>query len=66
MREGPRAENAGWTAFSYLIGGMAFYGGIGWLIDRWTRHSFFLPAGMLIGIALGVTLIIYRYGRSTS
>jgi len=45
---------------------MAFYGGIGWLIDRWTRHSFFLPAGMLIGIALGVTLIIYRYGRSTS
>jgi hypothetical protein len=49
-----------------MIGGMAFYGGLGWLIDRWTRHSLFMPIGMLVGIAVSITLIIYRYGRSSS
>jgi len=62
---GPRGgENAGWTIFSYLIAGMAVYGGIGWLIALWTGYRVIFPLGMLVGLILSVVLIFYRYGRS--
>jgi ATP synthase protein I len=57
-------EHAGWTLFSYLIAGMIIYGGLGWLVARWTGHPMIFPTGMLIGLALGVAGVIYRYGRS--
>jgi F0F1-type ATP synthase assembly protein I len=60
----PTDENAGWTLFSYLIAGMIIYGGLGWLVARWTGHPMIFPVGMLIGLALGVAGVIYRYGRS--
>ena len=64
-RPAPENAGAGWTVFSYLIGGMAVYGGIGWLIGRWAGHtSAFLAGGMIIGLALAVALVIFRYGRS--
>jgi F0F1-type ATP synthase assembly protein I len=58
------AENAGLTLFSYLIAGMAAYGGIGWLIGHWTRHPLIFPIGMLVGLGLGIVAIMYRFGRS--
>ena len=61
---GPTDENAGWTLFSYLIAGMIIYGGLGWLVARWTGHPMIFPAGLLIGLALGAGGVIYRYGRS--
>ncbi len=61
----PANDNPGWAIISYLIAGMLLYGGIGWLIGRWTGHSaIFLPAGMLIGLGLALALVIFRYGRS--
>ena len=45
-------EGTGWAVMSYLIGGMALYGGIGWLIGRWTHISVLFPIGMLLGMAL--------------
>ena len=53
----------GWTIFSYLIAGMLAYGGIGWLIGHFTRISLLFPIGMLVGLAISVGWIIYRYGR---
>ena len=53
----------GWTVFSYLIGGMLAYGGIGALIG-WAVHvSLLFPIGMLAGLAISIGFIIYRYGR---
>jgi hypothetical protein len=43
---------------------MIVYGGLGWLVARWTGHPMIFPIGMLIGLALGVAGVIYRYGRS--
>jgi ATP synthase protein I len=59
-----QGENEGWALFSYLVAGMGVYGGIGALIDRWTHASLYFPVGMLVGLALAIVLIIYRYGRS--
>jgi ATP synthase protein I len=56
-------ENAGWTLFGYLISGMVVYGGIGWLVGRWTHVSLLFPLGMLVGLVLAIVLIIYKYGR---
>jgi ATP synthase protein I len=60
---GSDGQNAGWTIFSYLIAGMIFYGGLGWLIGHWTRHPIIFPLGMLLGLAISVGLVIHRYGR---
>jgi F0F1-type ATP synthase assembly protein I len=59
-----RAEglNVGWTVFSYLLAGMAAYGGIGWLIGRAVHVPVLFPVGMLVGLAISIGFIIYRYG----
>jgi ATP synthase protein I len=58
------SSNAGWSIFSYLISGLVFYGGAGWLIGRWTHLALLFPLGMLAGIGVGVFAVIYKYGRS--
>lgn len=60
---GDNSSNAGWTIFSYLISGMIFYGGLGWLISRWTHIVAIFPVGMLVGLGVGVFAVIYKYGR---
>ena len=59
-----RAEglNVGWTVFSYLLSGMAAYGAIGWLIGRAVHVPVLFPVGMLVGLAISLGFIIYRYG----
>ena len=56
-------RGSGYTIFSYLIAGMLAYGGIGWLIGHFTHISLLFPIGMLVGLAISVGWIIYRYGR---
>jgi ATP synthase protein I len=53
----------GWTVFSYLLAGMAAYGGIGWLIGRAVHIALLFPIGMLVGLGISLGYIIYRFGR---
>ncbi|SEF91867.1 Putative F0F1-ATPase subunit Ca2+/Mg2+ transporter [Thermomonospora echinospora] len=55
--------NAAWSIPSYLLSGMAVYGGIGWLLDRWLGTSALLPIGILVGLGLALYLVYHRYGR---
>jgi len=55
--------NIGWTVFSYLLSGMAAYGLIGWLIGRAVGVSMLFPIGMLVGLAISLGFVIWRYGR---
>ena len=59
-----RAEglSVGWTVFGYLVSGMLAYGLIGWLVGRAVHVSLLLPVGMLVGLAISIGFIIYRYG----
>jgi ATP synthase protein I len=57
------SEGTGWAVVSYLIGGMVLYGGIGWLIGRWTHIAALFPIGLLLGIGLSLALIIFRFTR---
>ena len=42
---------------------MLAYGGLGWLIGHFTHVTLLFPVGMLVGLAISVGWIIYRYGR---
>jgi len=59
-----RAEglDIGWTVSGYLISGMLAYGLIGWLIGRAVHVAVLLPVGMLVGLAISIGYIIYRFG----
>lgn len=56
--------DTGLRVLSILISGLAFYGGLGWFLDRWLQTSWLLPVGIIVGMAAGVYLVIARYGRS--
>ncbi len=61
-----RGLNIGWTVVSYLIAGMLAYGGIGWLVGRAVHAAVLFPVGMLAGLAISLTFIVYRYGRAAA
>lgn len=42
-----------WSAFGLLVAGVAFYGILGWLLDRWWDTSFLVVIGILLGAGLG-------------
>jgi F0F1-type ATP synthase assembly protein I len=56
------AKGTGYSIFSYLIAGMLAYGGIGWVIGHFTHIGMLFPIGMLVGLAISLGWIIYRYG----
>ena len=60
-RQGSGAET-GWAVTGTLISGMAVWGGVGWLLDRWLGILFFAPAGILLGTAVAIWLVVVRYG----
>jgi ATP synthase protein I len=58
-------RGAGMTITSYMIAGLLAYGLIGWLIGRAVHLPILTAVGMLVGLGISISLIIYRYGRST-
>src|SRR5215472_9931647 len=57
-------ESDGWRILSYMLGGMILYGGIGWLVGKWTGISVLFPVGMILGIALSIVLIVFRVTKT--
>jgi F0F1-type ATP synthase assembly protein I len=68
--DGPRLQRSeksagmdlGMRVLSYLIAGVALYGILGWVGDRFLGTSFLLPIGIVVGAALGCYVIIRRFG----
>ena len=54
----------GWSVTTTMIGGIAAWGGIGYLLDRvlGTPHVFF-AIGVVLGAAGATYLVWLRYGR---
>lgn len=51
-----------WNVVSYLISGPVTFGGIGWALDTWLGTGFFVPVGILTGMAVSLYLVWVRYG----
>lgn len=52
----------GLRVLSYLLSGVIVYGLLGWLGDHLLGTGFLLPVGIVAGAAMGVYVIIRRYG----
>jgi len=58
-----RDENAIWTIFAYLLSGLLFWGGAGYLADRWLDTTYLTLVGLLIGLGASLYLVWLRFGR---
>jgi F0F1-type ATP synthase assembly protein I len=61
---GQGGAEQGYRILSIMIAGLLAYGGLGWLLDRWLGTTWFLPIGLVLGVALGVYLVVVKFGRS--
>jgi hypothetical protein len=53
-----------WNVVGTIAAGLAFWGAVGWGVDRLTHlHDVFFPIGLLLGAALAVYLVIYQAMR---
>jgi len=50
---------------SYLLSGIIFYGGLGWVGDYFLNTAWMLPLGLILGLVTSLYLIIKRYGSGT-
>ncbi|WP_243407591.1 AtpZ/AtpI family protein [Frankia canadensis] len=63
-RQGEQHPGEAWNIFGTLIAGMAFWGLVGFGLDRLCGfRALFLPIGLGLGIALSMYLVIYRLTR---
>jgi ATP synthase protein I len=58
-----RAQNQAWDAFSLIAAGVAFWGGVGWLLAEWLGNRLFLMFGILLGAFGALYLVWVRYGK---
>ena len=63
--EGPRRADDGMLVLSYLLSGLIFYGGLGWVGDYLLQTSWLLPLGLILGLVSSIYIIIKRYGSGT-
>jgi ATP synthase protein I len=55
--------NQGWAAVAYLMGGIAVWGGVGWLVDRWVgTKGIFTAIGCVLGAVGGIYLVVRKLG----
>lgn len=52
-----------WQGFGYVVSGVALYGFLGWLLDRWWGTTFMVAIGILAGAGLGIYMTFGRFGR---
>ena len=58
-----RPKGDPWHAFGYIVAGVAFYGLLGWLADRWIGTSFLVAIGILTGAGLGIYMTFARFNK---
>ncbi|WP_157339868.1 MULTISPECIES: AtpZ/AtpI family protein [Nocardioides] len=59
-----RPKGDPWHAFGYIVSGVAIYGFLGWLIDRWLGTDFIVAIGIIVGAGLGIYLTFSRFNRA--
>jgi len=60
-----RPKGDPWHAFSYIVSGVAVYGVLGWLADRWLGTTFLVAVGILVGAAFGIFMTFARFNTTT-
>jgi ATP synthase protein I len=59
-----KEQNDAWGASGMVMSGVAVWGGVGYLLSRWFHHDIFVVVGILVGTAVALYGVWFRYGRS--
>jgi len=59
----PPVSSDAYTVMGYVIAGPVFYGGVGWLLDRWLHQAWLVPTGVVLGMTLALLFVYLRFGR---
>ena len=62
--EGRHAETQMWNIVGHLVAAMGVYGGLGYLLGRWTGHPLLLLFGVLFGMVVSLAYTIYTATKS--
>ncbi len=60
----PQGGGDPWSAFGYVVSGVAVYGMLGWGLGVWLHASYLTPLGIVLGAALGLGLVFHQVGLS--
>ena len=60
-RDESQGLQTGISVLSYLLAGILFYGGLGWLADRALHTHVLLPVGIVAGCVGAMYLIVRRH-----
>ena len=63
--EGRRTETRMWTIAGHLIAAMGVYGGLGYLLGRWTGHPILLLFGVLFGMVVSLWYTIHLANKAS-
>ncbi len=58
-------DGAFWTIIAYLISGLGFWGGMGYLADRYLKTNFLTVVGMGFGMVTALFLIWVKFIKDT-
>jgi hypothetical protein len=58
-----RQDTFGWTIVGHMAAAIAVYGGLGYLLGRWTGHPILLLFGVLFGAVVSVAYTVYVASR---
>ena len=61
---GRRGDQDAWGAFGLVVSGVLVWGGVGGLLGAWLDSSIPVLIGLLVGMAGGLYLVWFRYGRT--
>ena len=62
MSEQGGGQSTAYAALGYILSGLLFYGGLGWLASAYFQQPVLIGIGLIVGAGLGVYMIVKRFG----
>lgn len=59
-----KADATMWTIVGHMVSAIVVYGGLGYLLGRWTGHPILLLFGTLFGVGLSLWYTIHTVSKT--
>lgn len=60
----PLPDSAGWAGVQTMLSSTLLFGLPAWLLGRWLGADWLVGIGLVIGMAVALTVLWFRYGTS--